>query len=327
MPNHENHTGYDVIGDVHGHADALIELLAAMDYVESDGAWAHHERQAIFVGDLIDRGPQQIESVRIARAMVEAGSAQIVLGNHEFNAVAYATPDGEGDYLRPHIGEDDRCRKNREQHEEFIGEVGFDTRKHNDMIKWFKTIPLWLDLGGLRVVHACWSSDHIDHLRPLVGENDNLTDDLVVAASTKDDPSYDAVETILKGPEVSLGDVHYHDKDKNFRNRARIAWWKESATSLSTAALIPGGTDIRDARCMPTSLPDRQLADHERFRYESDVPVIFGHYWWTAERGITSTRALCVDFSIAKEGELVAYRWDREPVLSGSKIVCAGSSS
>ena len=162
-------TGYDVIGDVHGHAEALTDLLRTMDYVERDGVWAHDERQAIFVGDLIDRGPEQIESVRIAQTMVEAGSAQIVLGNHEFNAVAYATPDGQGDYLRPHIGEDDRCRKNREQHEKFIGEVGFDTRKHNDMIKWFKTIPLWLDLGGLRVVHACWSSDHIDYLRPLVG--------------------------------------------------------------------------------------------------------------------------------------------------------------
>ena len=55
--------------------------------------WAHDERQAIFVGDLIDRGPEQIESVRIAQTMVEAGSAQIVLGNHEFNAIAYATPD------------------------------------------------------------------------------------------------------------------------------------------------------------------------------------------------------------------------------------------
>lgn len=59
------------------------------------------ERQAIFVDDLIDRGPKQIESVRIARAMVTADSAQIVLGNHEFNADAYATPDGNGDHLHP----------------------------------------------------------------------------------------------------------------------------------------------------------------------------------------------------------------------------------
>ena len=317
MPHQENWTGYDVIGDVHGHADALTELLAAMDYVESDGVWAHQDRQAIFVGDLIDRGPKQIDSVRIARAMVEGGSAQIVLGNHEFNSVAYATADGRGDYLRPHN------EKNNEQHKQFLEAVGFGSTAHREMIEWFMTIPLWLDLGGLRVVHACWSSKHIDYLQRLVGENDTLTEELGVAASTKGSQSYDAIETILKGPEVSLGDVHYHDKDNNFRDQARIAWWKESATSLSTAALIPSGTDIRDPSCMPTSLPDRRLAEHERFCYESEVPVIFGHYWWSAAHGIGSDRAVCVDYSVAKEGELVAYRWDGETVLSDSKIVRA----
>jgi hypothetical protein len=317
-------TGYDVIGDVHGHADALTELLAAMDYVERDGVWAHDERQAIFVGDLIDRGPQQIESVRIARTMVEAGAAQMVLGNHEFNAVAYATPDGRGDFLRPHIRDDDRCRKNRKQHEEFIEEVGFDTQEHRDIIEWFKTIPLWLDLGGLRVVHACWSSDHIDYLRPLVGENDNLTDDLVVAASTEKHPSYVAVETILKGPEIHLGDLHYHDKDEHFRDWARIRWWDESATSLSKAAMVAAGTQILEADHTPASLPDDPIAEEHRFVFDSDVPVIFGHYWWSAKQGITSDRALCIDFSIAKQGELVAYRWDGETTLSENKIVRAG---
>lgn len=43
------------------------------------------------MGDLIDRGIQQRDSMRIARSMVEAGAAKIVLGNHEFNAVAYST--------------------------------------------------------------------------------------------------------------------------------------------------------------------------------------------------------------------------------------------
>jgi hypothetical protein len=51
----------------------------------------HPDRQAIFVGDLIDRGPRQVESVEIVRSMVDAGAAQIAMGNHEFNAIAYAT--------------------------------------------------------------------------------------------------------------------------------------------------------------------------------------------------------------------------------------------
>jgi hypothetical protein len=41
----------------------------------------------IFVGDFIDRGPQQREILRIARSMCEAGAARAVMGNHEFNTI------------------------------------------------------------------------------------------------------------------------------------------------------------------------------------------------------------------------------------------------
>jgi hypothetical protein len=73
-------SGYDVIGDIHGRAEKLVGLLRRLGYVERQGAWRHAERTAVFVGDLIDRGPQQRDSIRIPRAMVEAGTAQIVLG-------------------------------------------------------------------------------------------------------------------------------------------------------------------------------------------------------------------------------------------------------
>lgn len=313
--NERNHRGYDVIGDVHGHADALVDLLAKMGYRETNGAWRHPERQAIFVGDLIDRGPEQLESVSIARAMVEAGSAQMVLGNHEFNAIAYATPDGRGDYLRRH------SEKNHAQHAEFVDAVGFDSALHREIIQWFMTLPLWLDLGGLRVVHACWSNEHIEHLRPLVGEHDTLTDELVVTASTHGHPSFDAIETILKGPEISLGGLRYSDKDGNVRRRARLAWWDESATTLPEAVLMPSGATIFDPDGAAASLTEDPIAIGDSPRYDADVPVVFGHYWWSADRGITSDRALCVDFSVAKGGDLVAYRWDGETSLSASKIV------
>jgi hypothetical protein len=57
--------GYDLVGDIHGHADALHRLLRALDYVEIEGVFRRSERQMIFVGDFIDRGPQQRE-VRFA---------------------------------------------------------------------------------------------------------------------------------------------------------------------------------------------------------------------------------------------------------------------
>ena len=70
---------YDVIGDVHGHAEALKDLLSAMGYKEMRGHWSHPTRQAVFVGDFIDRGPLQVETVELVRAMVESGSPSVRL--------------------------------------------------------------------------------------------------------------------------------------------------------------------------------------------------------------------------------------------------------
>ena len=62
---------YDLIGDIHGHADELVALLAKMGYRETGGAWRHPERTAVFVGDFIDRGPKILETLKIVRPMLE----------------------------------------------------------------------------------------------------------------------------------------------------------------------------------------------------------------------------------------------------------------
>ena len=110
--------GYDVIGDIHGHADALRRLLIKLEYTEVEGAFRHDSRKVIFAGDFVDRGPDQKEVLRIARKMCKAGSASAVLGNHEFNATAWATPNGNGGYLREH------SKKNSAQHTEFLSQLG-----------------------------------------------------------------------------------------------------------------------------------------------------------------------------------------------------------
>src|SRR5262245_49109162 len=138
------------MGDVHGHADALLALLRELGYRFRGGAWRHADRTAVFVGDLVDRGPGQLEVVSTVHRMVEAGSARIVMGNHEFNAVAWATEDGNGSHYRAHNG------KHFDQHKTFLAAVGDGSPIHREIISWFRTMPLWLDLDGLRVVHACW---------------------------------------------------------------------------------------------------------------------------------------------------------------------------
>jgi hypothetical protein len=170
---------YDVIGDVHGQFDKLVALLTHLGYRDNSGSWRHPDRSVIFVGDLIDRGPKQLATVDLVRGMVEAASARCVMGNHEFNAIAWATPDPDhpGKFLRDH-----HKPGNRQQHSAFLDEVEC-TPRQKEIADWFKTLPLWLDLGGLRIVHACWHQASMDQLQPLMGPNQTLTDELILLGS------------------------------------------------------------------------------------------------------------------------------------------------
>src|SRR5438046_9172569 len=93
---------YDIIGDIHGHAEELRTLLQRLGYEERNGGYIAEDRNAIFVGDFIDRGPAIREVLQIARAMVSRNGARAVLGNHEFSALWYHTTDAAGSFLRLH---------------------------------------------------------------------------------------------------------------------------------------------------------------------------------------------------------------------------------
>jgi Calcineurin-like phosphoesterase len=86
------HGPFDIIGDVHGCADELIALLARLGYgvrLEGEGDARHAAtsapkgRRAIFVGDLVDRGPNSPDVMRIVTEMVARGQALVVIGNHD----------------------------------------------------------------------------------------------------------------------------------------------------------------------------------------------------------------------------------------------------
>ncbi len=77
---------FDIIGDVHGCYDELVELLERLGYeVALGGGDARHSeaRRALFLGDLVDRGPASPAVLRLVMGMVAAGHALCVPGNHE----------------------------------------------------------------------------------------------------------------------------------------------------------------------------------------------------------------------------------------------------
>ena len=72
---------YDVIGDVHGCLDALRRLCAALGY---DDAFCHAEgRRLVFLGDLVDRGPDSVGVLSLVGRLVSRGRALLTLGNHD----------------------------------------------------------------------------------------------------------------------------------------------------------------------------------------------------------------------------------------------------
>jgi protein phosphatase len=82
------HGPFDIIGDIHGCCDELLDLLKKLEY--SVEAADHHlhatppaGRKAIFLGDLVDRGPKVAEVLRLVMQMVDAGHALCVPGNHD----------------------------------------------------------------------------------------------------------------------------------------------------------------------------------------------------------------------------------------------------
>ena len=310
--------GYDIIGDVHGHADKLEGLLRLMDYEEIDGTWQHPERKVIFVGDLIDRGPWQIASVMIAKRMVEGGHAHVVMGNHEFNAIAYATPNPNkpGDFLRTHQGE--WAAKNFGQHQKFLEAVVEGSDLHLEIIRWFKTIPLWLELDGLRIIHACWDPKAMDQLQRKLGPNNTVTDELMVTMSTKGHQDYHDLEILIKGPEIKMPDgFKYKDKDEIVRSSARYAWWDAEASTFDIAARIPGNCTAMDGTPFP-KLPSEPIPPDNPAPYGDTIPLFFGHYWCTEDDEIISDHAMCVDYSAGMGCPLKAYRWSGESKLDPS---------
>src|SRR5262245_49909024 len=78
----DDHGPFDIIGDVHGCCDELESLLQALGY-HADGSLYRHPggRKAVFVGDLVDRGPRILDTVRLVQHMVTADCALCVPGN------------------------------------------------------------------------------------------------------------------------------------------------------------------------------------------------------------------------------------------------------
>lgn len=241
--------------------------------------------------------------------MVECDAALAVMGNHEFNAIAFHTVqhDDPNSYCRPHTP------KNTAQHQETLDQLSAD--ELNSALEWFRSLPVALDLGTLRVVHACWDSQGIDLLNGRLAGGDRFDTAFLTDACALGHPLGQAIDRVLKGPEASLPEgVRVADKDGHARRRVRIRWFDSPAGhSLGTYA-FPAVAQL--------SHYDVPM-DRQSLVYPSHAPpVFFGHYWLEDPVPVPlAHNVACLDYSVAKGGMLCAYRSDGEGRLSSDHFV------
>ncbi len=222
----------DIIGDVHGEIDALLSLLQRLGYDEDGG---HPEnRRLVFVGDLVDRGPDSLAVVSVVQRLIERERAQCVLGNHELNLLLgsrkpdnvwffhHSLPPSDPAFTRPQTWIDERERK--------------------AMLDFFAGLPLALERSDLRVVHACWSDSAIGSLR---GEKDAVAwheahreridaevrrRGLSPAVAKLVHQNENPVKQLTSGPEAKT-DRPFVSMGK-LRHERRVAWWREYSGPL-----------------------------------------------------------------------------------------------
>lgn len=302
---------YDVIGDIHGCAEELAELLERLGYVQQSGVFRHPSRKVIFCGDFIDRGPQIRDVLNICRDMCQQQSALAVMGNHEWNALAYHTVDPlqQGEYLRRHT------EHNNRQIAQTITQLS--AAELQQALDWFRTLPVCLELPELRVVHACWDPVDLQKLQLAGIELGWMSDQYLQQAARSGTQLFDSIERVLKGPEMRFPNgITLTDPEGMVRRKGRIRWF-DRPEGLSFADYMFPGLAIPEfvSAVVPDDVHPCPYAADER-------PLFFGHYW-LRDRVPAPIRGnlACLDYSVARDGLLTAYRFQGCGPLEASSFV------
>tara|TARA_B100001057_G_scaffold312167_1_gene312195 strand:+ start:3243 stop:4205 length:963 start_codon:yes stop_codon:yes gene_type:complete len=263
---------YDLIGDVHGYMDLLDSLVEKMGYSRKGKGYEHPEgRKLIFVGDLINRGPDSISVLKTVRETWEQGNALLTLGNHEFNLLQ----DAKMNKPLPNQG-------------------------YQSYLSWLEKIPLFLDLEDLRVVHAAWHFPSISFLSQMQVPHDEI----IRKSCDKSSPERKAVDLILKGVKAKLPTTPcLHDRFGETRTKGRLRWWENlEGKPFSKALFSPMyGNAIEE---FPKAQDIRQLEPYST----DEKPVFTGHYCLEPHIEKINGNIACLDGCVTYDKILWGYR-------------------
>lgn len=262
----------DIIGDVHGELDALNALLTHLGY---DRFGIHpQQRTLVFMGDLIDRGPNSPGVVEKVSSLYFAKRAQCILGNHELR-------------LLNRINKPDNSWTSQELAQKAIrnGWQAPMRVAHSLQLRaaltFFTELPIALVRSDVRLIHACWHDPSIAALPEIVGSwsalfarfrrhmNKELKE---LGWNRKRVTKLKASYPLYEGP-PEINSVPFLEE---------LSEYFSLEQNLNPLKVLTQGLYGHVENKLPFWSGHRwQMSDRQKWwdLYEGDIPVVFGHYW------------------------------------------------
>jgi hypothetical protein len=258
----------DIVGDVHGEYEVLERLLNELGY-DAEGR-SRDGRRLVFLGDLVDRGPDNPAVVDAVMAMVDRGHAQCIMGNHELNILLGRPMPGNGWFIQPNAvekpGEFDSVR--------------VDPAKIDDYLQFFASLPLVLENESLRLVHACWHSPSVASLKHENNRGRPVTDlyrqyEIEVRKKLHEAELAHMVEQETRFYSVALEDPEWSAEILPAHAEAEVIGQMANPIRVLTT----GAMNIAEKPYF--AMGTWRMAERSRWwdDYEEDIPVIIGHFW------------------------------------------------
>ncbi len=323
-------TGIDVFGDVHGHLGPLLRTAEALGYDTNQG-WSHPDARApVFLGDLVDRGPDSIGVVELVRGLMERGDALCLMGNHEYNLLEW--------WFAPHA---QRRSKERTSNAQTRRQILAVPDRWASALAFLARLPIAIDLPQVRLVHSCWHTSSVRMLRATLTPTGSETvsdgraawlQPYIIIGSPFDErgPRPDLPrwgvdgshatrhEVLMKGLEsAALGPVT--DAEGRQWPLARLPWWQTDTPEIDTSKRTVFGHywNIPPAGADGPAAPVEVLGSKAERRWLRT---------WSPQRGPAgrvelshSVRHVCVDYQGMHKGGVGgcvgAWRWPEHEVV------------
>ena len=281
---------FDLIGDVHGHLELLLQMIARLGYYKKGSSFFHPKgRKIVLVGDLINRGPDSTGVLKLVKLLHQSGIAHVCMGNHEFRLLQQA-----------------------QQNPSKV------PAKFLPYLDWLRIIPFFLEGETCRVVHAAWHYSSIEILRGKIAGDD------VFLAKTlqKSSPEQQAVDLVLGGIKVSLPETPIlYDRFNIPRKKARIKWWLNlEKRSYADSLYSPMQPEIHNQFPNPEEIGIIET-------YLKEDPIVFlGHYCLPPIIPKIMEQVVCLDGCVTCDQVLWAYRHNGEPEPEERNLVSCPAS-